>query len=196
MKNTKENQNNKKTLPVIAICGMAGAGKTTIQEFFTSKGFVNIHLGVTELAIEKYGYTNEEIESELRVKVREEHGMGAMAAIVMPKLLDLRKEKKTIVIDNMYSWSEYKIFKEAFGSDFYTIAVHASPATRYQRLASRKDGRDYREPEVSKSRDYSEIEGVEKGGPIAMADIHIVNENLTVKLLLEKVDEFFAKSNF
>ena len=48
--------------------------------------------------------------------------------------------------------------------------------------------------EKSKSRDYSEIEDIEKGGPIAMADFTIINTGAVedVKIQLNK---FLAEIN-
>ena len=73
------------------------------------------------------------------------------------------------------------------------IAIHASPAIRYARLAERAEAeadpaRTVRRlsPEEARRRDYAEIEGIEKGGPIAMADVMIVNE-ATVEALEAQV---------
>jgi dephospho-CoA kinase len=54
------------------------------------------------------------------------------------------------------------------------VAVWASPATRHERLAHRTQ-----RPltlEEAASRDKSEIENINKGGPIALADFTIINE--------------------
>ena len=55
------------------------------------------------------------------------------------------------------------------------VAVWASPKTRYARLANRKS-RSLTEAEAA-SRDATEIENANKGGPIAMADFTIINES-------------------
>ncbi len=174
---------------VVAICGMAGSGKSEVSQMFENSGFIRMHLGVTEMAMEKFGKTSEEIESRLRVEVREKFGMAAMVLIKMDVIKELYNNDQNIVIDNMYSWSEYKVLKEQFKDDFISIAIHASPKTRYNRLAQRSDGRDYSDISLSQKRDYSEIEKVEKGGPIAMADYHIVNENITLEELKTKTEQ-------
>lgn len=159
---------------------MAGSGKTEAKNFFADKGFVPLKFGVTEHTIEKYGKTTEELERMERNHLREEHGMGVFAAMAVEKIRGLLEKGENVVIENMYSWSEYKVLKENFGDQFVTIAILASPAIRYVRLAERaqKDGRlSYRDPEVSRSRDHSEIEEIEKGGPIAMADHYVINED-------------------
>ena len=51
--------------------------------------------------------------------------------------------------------------------------------------------RSFTEKEA-KARDYAEIENIEKGGPIAMADFTIVNIG-TIEELKEKVSEILKK---
>lgn len=178
---------------VVAICGMTGSGKSEVSNYFIKKGFERIHMGVTEMALEKFGETSEDIEKQLRLDIRKEHGMGAMAILHREQIQSFLDKGKSVVIDNMYSWSEYKIFLEDYKNKFKSIAIHASPSTRYERLRNREDGRDYKDPEVSKSRDYSEIEHLEKGGPIAMADFHLLNESISIELLQEKIEEIYKK---
>ncbi|MEI7604204.1 MAG: AAA family ATPase [bacterium] len=160
---------------VVANCGMAGAGKSEITKLFENIGFVKIHLGSTEEAIRRYGEATEEKERIVRLELREAFGMGAMAVIAMDKIKKHLSEGKNIIIDNMYSWDEYKIFKKEFGENFITIAIHASPETRYKRLAVREERP--RDRETSIKRDYAELEEMDKGSAIAMADYHIVNES-------------------
>jgi dephospho-CoA kinase len=87
------------------------------------------------------------------------------------------------VLDGLYSWSEYKILKDEFPSSFQVIHVYSPPAVRYRRLAERSEtendpARTVRTltAEAARKRDYAEIEGIEKGGPIAMADYVIDNQ--------------------
>jgi dephospho-CoA kinase len=160
---------------VIAICGMAGAGKSECRTIFERAGFSYIHLGATEETLRRYGTTNEELERKVRNEIREQHGMGAMAIVALPTIKEMLAQHKNVVIDNMYSWSEYKIFRAEFGDKFISVAVHAAPTVRYSRLAVRTvRPLDH---DTAVGRDYSEIEELEKGGPIAMADFHIVNSH-------------------
>src|SRR3989339_1881845 len=94
-------------------------------------------------------------------------------------------KKSNVVGDGLYSWSEYKVLKQRYGKQLIVIAICASPETRYSRLENRsskfKDDPKalYRSisPQDAQKRDYSEIENIEKGGPIAMADYFLVNES-------------------
>ncbi|MCS7072357.1 MAG: hypothetical protein NZM00_12695, partial [Anaerolinea sp.] len=53
--------------------------------------------------------------------------------------------------------------------------------TRYSRLAARSERP--LTPEEAERRDYQEIEMIEKGGPIALADHFIVNDGTEAELL-------------
>jgi dephospho-CoA kinase len=184
---------------LIAICGMTGSGKSTVREYLVEKGFEYLHLGVTELVIKKYGYTNEQLERTERELLRKEKGMGVMAFVILDKIKELMLRGKSVVIDNMYSWSEYKVFKQEFKEEFVSIAVLANPELRYNRVLERMEesGRKYNSVEEIKNRDYAEIENIEKGGPIAMADYYIVNQEDTETLnnRIEGILNSIQKSN-
>jgi dephospho-CoA kinase len=80
-----------------------------------------------------------------------------------------------VVIDGLYSWEEYTFLKAHYGDDFYAVAVSTSPKTRYARLSGRSHRRLAREEAAN--RDKAEVENINKGGPIAMADFTIINES-------------------
>ncbi|MFH1652351.1 MAG: hypothetical protein ABID87_09680 [Chloroflexota bacterium] len=79
-----------------------------------------------------------------------------------------------MVIDGLYSWEEYLFLKEKYGDSFTVVAVWASPRTRYARLGIRAVRK--LTPAEAASRDHAEIQNMNKGGPIAMADFTIANE--------------------
>jgi dephospho-CoA kinase len=63
----------------------------------------------------------------------------------------------------------------------YVVAVIASRSIRYERLARRPVRR--LSPEEAELRDFAEIEKLEKGGPIAVADYVILNDGSEEELL-------------
>ena len=63
------------------------------------------------------------------------------------------------------------------------VAVWASPKTRYSRLTNRLNRK--LTMEEAASRDRAEIENLNKGGPIAMADFTIINESSLADLKKE-----------
>lgn len=168
---------------IICLVGMCGSGKSTVADELTKKGYSFARFGQLTLDIvkEKGLEPTEENEKTIRENIRKEHGMGAYAALNIPRFDELLKHNN-IVADGLYSWSEYKILKEYYKDKITVAAVIASPETRYQRLEDRSeiDEKMRNRPasrEQAESRDYAEIENIEKGGPIAMADYYILNNS-------------------
>ncbi|MBU0649329.1 AAA family ATPase [Patescibacteria group bacterium] len=170
---------------VIALVGMCGAGKTQVAEEFKKISYGYVRLGqITLNEVKRRGLEpTEKNERPIREQFRKEHGMAAFAILNFPKI-DQLLQNQNVIVDGLYSWDEYKAFKEKYGRDFCVIATYASPATRYQRLKDRasKHGDDPKmifrsfSPEEAEARDYAEIENLAKGGPIAMADFTLMNE--------------------
>jgi dephospho-CoA kinase len=168
---------------IIAIVGMCGAGKSLLADTLVEQGWGFVRFGQITLDIvkERGLPLNEESENTVRREVRVQHGMGAYATLNIPKF-DKVLEEKNLVADGLYSWSEYKILKEYYGDRLMVVAVYAPTWLRYERLSKRVSGpedTDLRNrsftKEDARKRDYNEIENVEKGGPIAMADYTILN---------------------
>ncbi len=182
---------------LVCIVGMTGAGKSIVSDKLVEKGFGFLRFGQITLDIvkEKGLEPNEENEKKIREGIRKEHGMGAFATLNIPKFDGLLK-KGNVVGDGLYSWSEYKILKKKYGEKLIVIAVYSPPELRYQRLEKRllqsNDVNLRNRPatrENAIARDYAEIENIEKGGPIAMADFTIINDSKieNVYLQLEKI---------
>ena len=161
---------------LVAIVGMAGAGKSEAAGIFAKNGFIKIRFGdVTDEEVKKRGLElNEENERHVRELLRKKYGMSAYASLNLSKI-DLSLKQSSVAIDGLYSWDEYLFLKNYFGKNLYVVAVWASPKTRYARLAARAE-----RPlslEEAASRDKAEVEKIGKSGPIAMADFTILNES-------------------
>jgi len=160
---------------VVAIVGMAGAGKSEIARVFEEHGFKKVRFGdITDEELKNRKLEpNEENERHVRQQLRKKHGMAAYAKLNLPRI-DSSLKSSGVVVDGLYSWEEYILLKERYGKKLSVLAVWASPVTRYARLAHRAE-----RPltlEEAANRDRSEIENSNKGGPIAMANFTIVNE--------------------
>jgi dephospho-CoA kinase len=160
---------------VVVIVGMAGAGKSEVARAFEEHGFKKVRFGdITDEELRNKGLeANEENERYIRQQLRKEHGMAAYAKLNLPRI-DSSLKSSNVVVDGLYSWEEYILLKQYYGGQFTVVAVWASPATRHARLTHRIE-RPLKLEEAA-SRDKSEIENTNKGGPIAMADFTIVNE--------------------
>ena len=162
-------------MKIVSIVGMAGAGKSEVARLFEERGFTRIRFGaLTDHEIFRRGLgLSEKNERQVREELRREHGMAAYAKLNLPAIEGALKSSP-VVIDGLYSWEEYLFLKERFGTDFVVVAVWASPLTRYHRLAHRRERPLM--PEDAASRDKAELENMNKGGPIAMADFTLNNE--------------------
>ena len=163
-------------MKVVSIVGMTGSGKSEVASVFEENGFARIRFGdVTDGEIKQRGLElNEENERYIRELLRQEHGMLAYARLNQPRI-DSALKHSDVVVDGLYSWEEYTYLKGYYKEDFYVAAVWASPGTRYARLTSRLNRR--LTVEEAASRDRAEVENINKGGPIAMADFTIINES-------------------
>jgi len=179
-------------LKIIAVVGLTGSGKTEAVLRFIKHGFERTGFNEpTYEEVDKLGLErNETNERVTREKMRKEFGMGVMAERSLPLVNSAIAKSKSVVVESLYSWSEYKIMKKSFGDSFGVLAVYAPPKMRYARLAIRPV-RPLTE-ELAMSRDYAEIENVEKGGPIAMADWTIQNIG-TLNVFVAEVDSLIGK---
>jgi dephospho-CoA kinase len=178
---------------IIALVGMCGSGKSVVADALVKKSFSFLRFGQITLDIvkERGLAPTEENERKIRESVRKEHGMGAYAILNIPKI-DALLKKGNVAVDGLYSWTEYKILREKYDEQLIVVAVYAPPKLRYERLAARKlegNDKDLRNrpatEEQSRNRDFAEIENIEKGGPIAMADYTLTNTGTTSQLLIQ-----------
>jgi len=165
-----------KSMKLVSIVGMTGAGKSEVSRVFEENSFTRIRFGdLTDEEMKKRRLEpNEESERLVRELLRKEHGLAAYAKLNQPRIEQALKSSN-VVIDGLYSWEEYTYLKGRYGENFYLVAVWSSPKTRYARLTSRSSRHLTLEEAIS--RDRAEIENIDKGGPIAMADFTIINES-------------------
>lgn len=163
-------------MKVVAVVGMAGSGKTEVTGIFEQSGFTRIRFGdITDEEVRKQGLTlNEENERCVREGLRQKYGMNVYAILNLSRI-DMALTQSNVVIDGLYSWEEYTFLKNHFNEDLCVVAVWASPNLRYARLSGRFDRA--LSVEEATSRDRTELENLNKGGPIAMADFTVTNES-------------------
>ncbi len=162
---------------VIVFVGMPGAGKSVCVECLKKKGLPFAYFGgITIDEVKRRGMeVNEASEKFVREDIRAKEGKGAYAVRIIRQIEEFfDKGENYVVVDGLYSWTEYKIFKESFGKNAIIIAVISPEQERHKRLATRTV-RPLTDQEAT-ARDYAEIENLEKGGPIANADYFLANE--------------------
>lgn len=112
----------------------------------------------------------------MREKLREDEGKDVIVKRIATQirgLIDAGQHR--IIADGLYSWTEYKYLKHEFPGELNLVAILAPRHIRHHRLTKRPV-RPLTTSEAT-TRDWAEIENLEKGGPIAIADHYIMNAN-------------------
>ncbi len=176
--------------------GMPGVGKSVCMEYLKGQKVPSVYFGgITIDEVKRRGMdVNEASEKLVREDIRAKEGKGAYAARIIRQIEEFFEQGNNyVVVDGLYSWTEYKIFKEIFGDRAIMFAIVAPKADRHARLAKRAV-RPLTEEEAT-ARDYAEIENLEKGGPIANADYFLANEG-SVDVLLADLKKLLPKIGF
>ncbi|MDO4684809.1 MAG: AAA family ATPase [Candidatus Saccharibacteria bacterium] len=165
-----------KNVKIIAFVGMPGAGKSSAVDYVTAKGYPKVYFGGVVLQALKDAGLEQTPANErmMREKLRQEEGPDVIVARIAQQLRNLiAAGQRRIIADGLYSWTEYKYLKHAFPGEMNLVAILAPRSLRHRRL-SKRPVRPL-QPQEALERDWAEIEKLEKGGPIAIADHYIIN---------------------
>ena len=182
---------------IIAFVGMSGSGKSVAVDYLTEKGYPKVYFGgMIYKEMEKRGIERSEdgeTEKQFREEIRRVEGNDWVVRQVIAEAKDLiAAGQKRIILDGVYSWTEYRTLQHEFPGRMTFVAIVVDKNLRYKRVAARP-GRAFDENAI-RERDRSEIENLEKGGPIAAADYYILNngsiEDLqnNLKKVLQEID--------
>lgn len=173
---------------IIAFVGLPGAGKSSAVNYLTAKGLPKVYVGglIVE-GVKALGLpVNPQNEREYRERMRHEHGNDYFIRQCAKQINHLFEAgQHTVVLDGLYTWTEYKYLKHKFPGELVTIAIVVPRHERHHRLAVRPI-RPLTEAEATE-RDWAEIENLEKGGPIAIADYFLYN-NASIDALHADID--------
>lgn len=181
---------------ILAVVGLPGAGKSEAVEHICKKGVPKVYFGGIVLnAMKESGIEfSEKNEREFREKLRESEGNDFIVRRIIEEIKKLiQAGQHKIVADGLYSWEEYKIMKHEFPGEMTVVAVVAPKKVRHQRL-SKRPIRPLTEEEASR-RDWAQIETLNQGGPIAVADYYVHNEK-NIEDLQSSLDEICQKIEF
>jgi len=183
-------------LKILAFVGLAGSGKSTAVQYFTEKGYPKVYFGgVIYQEMEKAGIERTaHSEQKFREEIREKNGKDFVANKIVEQIENLANSgQHRIIADGIYTWTEYQVLKRAFPGELEVVAIVSPRHLRYHRLAERVE-RPYTATE-SHERDIAEIEHLEKGGPIAIADHYVINDG-PIEDLHEKLRLLVESLNF
>ena len=183
---------------IIAVVGMSGSGKSVVVDHLTDQGYPKVYFGgMIYKEMEKRGIERSEdgeSEKNFREMIRETEGKDWVVRQVIEETKDLiNAGQKRIILDGVYSWTEYKTLKHEFPKCITFLAVVVDKKISYARVAKRPD-RSF-DAKAIRERDRSEIENLEKGGPIVAADYYVLN-NGTIEDATKRVDEILKEIDF
>ena len=183
---------------ILAVVGMSGSGKSVAVDHLTSLGYPKVYFGgMIYKEMERRGIERTpdgESEKHFREMIRETEGKDWVVKQVIEETKNLiAAGQKRIVLDGVYSWTEYVTLKKEFPGEMIFLALVLPKKLRYKRVAARPE-RPFNHNEIME-RDRSEIENLEKGGPIAAADYYILNTG-TIEETNAKLDEIVKEVEF
>ena len=176
---------------VIAVVGLPGSGKSEVINYLIKKfRWPKVYFGdVTFDEMKKRGLEiNEKNERIVREDLREKFGKDHYAKEVIKKIESMEGDSN-VLVESLYSWQEYLMFKEKFGDSFEIVAVYAPPKMRYSRLGNRPVRP--LTPEEAQSRDYAQIENLTQANAIAMANYAVINTG-DLSEVYSQLDKIFS----
>ena len=148
---------------ILAFVGLSGAGKSEAVNHVARLGIPKVYAGgilYDEMRRRGIAITPQS-QAEFRKAWREEAGKDIIIRTAAEQMQRLAAAgQRHILFDGLYSWTEYKY-----------LTHHFPPFTVQEAIA----------------RDWSEIEDIEKGGPIAIAD-HFISNSHNLTELHQQVD--------
>lgn len=183
---------------ILAVVGMSGSGKSVVVDYLTDKGYPKVYFGgMIYKEMEKRGIERTEdgeSEKQFREMIRETEGKDWVVRQAIMETKDLiAAGQRRIVLDGVYSWTEYRALKHEFPTSMTFLAIVVNRKLRYERVAKRT-GRAF-DGAAIRERDRSEIENLEKGGPIAEADYYILN-NGSIEEMTQELEEILKEIEF
>lgn len=183
-------------IKIIAFVGLTGSGKSEAASYVINKGYPRVYFGGVILsAMKEAGIDwSEANERAFREDIRAREGKDFVVKHIIREIHNLiNSGQRHIVADGLYTWTEYKALKREFSSALTVVAIVAPKRLRHHRLTTRSV-RPLTVEEAS-SRDWAEIENLEKGGPIAIADYYVHNDG-TIDNLHQQLDQICAIIHF
>ena len=175
---------------------MPGAGKSSAVDYITAKGYPKVYFGGVVLkAMQDAGLEPSPANEKLtREKLRADEGPDVIVKRIAQQIHDLIDAgQHRIIADGLYSWTEYKYLKREFPGEMNLVAILAPRHLRHHRL-SKRPVRPL-QPNDALERDWSEIEKLEKGGPIAIADHYVINDS-NIQNLHQQIDRELDSLDF
>ncbi len=171
-------------LRIVAVTGMPGAGKSTAAQALVKLGWRRVVMGdVIRAETKKRGLgSNAKNTGAVMKMLRKERGEAAVAELSLEAISKTGTDR--VVVDGIRSMAEVEAFREK--AAVILVAVHASPARRFELLKERGRSDDPLTHDMFVERDRREL-GVGIGKAIALADETISNQHTTPEKLSSEI---------
>lgn len=161
---------------LLAVCGLAGAGKTTAVDILERLGEgARVYVGsfVTAEAARRGMPSTPQSERNVREDLRAKGGMDALAHMALPTITGIIEAGRVALVDAIYCPEEYDLYRERLGDRVARIALETTRSNREQRLATR--ALRPINSEALASRDAFELTQLGLAGVIAAAEYRLAN---------------------
>jgi dephospho-CoA kinase len=159
---------------LIGVVGLPGSGKGEFSRCAGELGIPVLVMGdvIRRVAAERGLAPEDGVLGRISGELREVHGRGAIARLMLPAIRDLAAP--VVLIDGIRSDAEVDEFRRAFPG-FVLVGVRSSFETRWRRLRGRGRSDDLADAGALHRRDEREL-GWGLGTALAGAERSIVNE--------------------
>ena len=162
---------------LVAVCGLAGAGKTTAVDILEGLGAgARVYVGAfvtAEVAHRRLPPTPQS-EREVREDLRASGGMAALAWLALPTIEGILEAGRVALVDAIYCVEEFALYRERLGDQVVRISVEAEKWHREERLAIRTLRRI--DAEALAKRDEFELAQLGLGAVLAAAEHRVIND--------------------
>lgn len=125
---------------IIAVCGLAGAGKTTSLDILERLGMgAKVYVGafVTAEVSRRGMEPTPQSEREVREDLRNKRGMAALAELAMPTIQGILGAGRVALVDAIYCAEEFEFYRDRCNVQVVRIAIVTVRHERVRRLAAR-----------------------------------------------------------
>jgi dephospho-CoA kinase len=125
---------------VVAVCGMPGSGKGEFANVLHSHGIPVLSMGDMVRAEVRRLELKESpgIFGEIAAQLRAEHGEDVLAVRLADAVDEHLKNNSIVLIEGMRGTAERIVFEQRWKKNFFSLAVDASPDTRFRTEDVRK----------------------------------------------------------
>jgi dephospho-CoA kinase len=159
---------------LIGVVGLPGSGKSEFSRCAVELGIPVLVMGdvIRRVAAERGLAADDGVLGRISGELREAHGRGAIARLMLDSIRDLRAP--VALIDGIRSDAEVDEFRAAFPG-FVLVGVSSSFETRWRRLRRRGRSDDLADADALRRRDEREL-GWGLGAALDKAELTVENE--------------------